>query len=110
METKTVIEATCPDCSGPLSEVEYDGQLVEYRCLIGHAYSPRNVLRANSDTAERAMWRAVMLLEQSAILARLVLPHLPAIADRLESQVEKKLKQAAEIRKIIQELEPFQTD
>jgi hypothetical protein len=51
-----------------------------------------------------------MLLEQSAILARLVLPHLPAIADRLESQVEKKLKQAAEIRKIIQELEPFQTD
>jgi hypothetical protein len=34
-----LIEGACPECRGPLTEVR-DGDIVEFRCLVGHRYSP----------------------------------------------------------------------
>ena len=48
-EKKRLIEATCPECRGPLSEVQYD-RIVELRCLVEHAYSPKSLLEAHSET------------------------------------------------------------
>src|ERR1041384_7489305 len=110
METKQGIEATCPECRGPLSEVKID-HLHEYCCLVGHTFSPRGLLLAHSQAQEKALWAAVVVLEESVNLVRFAASQLPEnVAKHLERQAEEKLVQAQEIRKILEKLEPFQTD
>jgi two-component system chemotaxis response regulator CheB len=109
-ETKRVIETTCPDCHGPLSEVQ-DADLRQYRCLVGHSYSARSLLDSNSEAQERSLWSAVVKLEESAKLVELVSPQLPpSTAENLQRQADVKLAQAAAVRKILEELKPFQVE
>jgi two-component system chemotaxis response regulator CheB len=109
-EDKKLIEATCPDCRGPLSEIRH-GDISEYRCLVGHRYSARDALHAHSETEEKALWAAVVALEESLNLARAVSDQFPPkVAEHLITQAERRLQQAAEVRKLLQALEPFQTE
>lgn len=110
MELKHSIEATCPECRGPLSEVQLDA-FREYRCLVGHAYSARTVLQAHSEVQEKALWSAVVALEESANLVRAVKDQFPdRVASNLETQSLKKLAQARELRAILEGLEVFETE
>jgi two-component system, chemotaxis family, protein-glutamate methylesterase/glutaminase len=59
----------CPECGGALSETE-DGELLHFRCHIGHAYSEASLLAKQSDALESALWSAVRALEEKAELAR----------------------------------------
>lgn len=108
-EVKQPIEATCPDCRGPLSVSAYDG-LREYSCLVGHRYSARILLQAHSETQEKSLWAAVVALEEAANLVREVASDFPVeVAARLQAQVARKMEQATAIRRILQELESFET-
>jgi two-component system chemotaxis response regulator CheB len=110
METKEVMEASCPDCRGPLSEVRQD-DLREYRCMIGHAYSPHTLLQAHSEAEERILWAAVVALEEARTLVRAVADEFsPEVARRLAAQGEDKHRLAQELRAILQRLETFQTE
>ena len=103
------IEATCPDCRGPLSEIAYDG-LREYTCLVGHRYSPRALLQAHSEAQEKALWAAVVALEEANNLIRAVASEFTDTArERLKEQAAIKREQAAEVRRILERLEPFET-
>jgi len=109
-EKKELIEATCPECRGPLSEVRYNG-LTEVRCLVGHAYSPKSLIEAHSETAERALWSAVVALEETERLVEAVAEKFPPeIAKRLREQAAVKVAQADELRQILNRLEAFQTE
>ncbi|HZY71744.1 MAG TPA: chemotaxis protein CheB, partial [Edaphobacter sp.] len=109
MERKQAINATCPECRGPMSEVVL-GDLREYRCLVGHAFSARALLQVHSDTQEKALWSAVVALEEASNLVQAVAGDFPAaVAERLGRQVAKKREQAAEIRRILEHLEPLDT-
>ena len=109
-DAKRSIEATCPECRGPLSEIGFD-QLHEYCCLVGHRYSARGLLRTHSETQEKSLWAAVVALEEAANLVRAVASEFPqSTASRLEEQAARKMEQAAEIRRILEQLEPFETD
>jgi two-component system chemotaxis response regulator CheB len=111
METKELIEATCPDCRGPLSQIQHDEGVLEYQCLVGHAYSARALLAAHADAQEKALWAAALALEEAANIVRAVSPELPpGLAERLQRQVQVKLGQAAEIKNILERLEPFETE
>lgn len=110
METKRTIEVTCPECRGPVTEYRM-GQLVEYRCMVGHAYSPRSILECHGETQERALWAAVVALEEAANLVRCVASEFePAVARSLEQQAGTKLLQAREIRRVLEDLRPFRVD
>ena len=110
MEGQKLIQATCPDCRGPLSEVQ-NGGLRQYRCLVGHMYSPRSLLEAHSETQENALWAAIVALEEAVNLVRAVAPQIPAeLAQRLQEQAAVKLRQAAEVRRIVEQLEPFRLE
>jgi two-component system chemotaxis response regulator CheB len=110
MENKENIDATCPDCRGPLSEIKDDGRH-EFRCRVGHVYSTRSLLHAHSETQEKALWSAVVALEEASTLVQAAAPNLPPeAAARLQGQAEVKMQQAKEIRSILERLEPFQTD
>lgn len=110
MESSRNINATCPECRGPLTEVQLNS-IREYRCLVGHAYSPRSVLHAHSETQEKALWAAVVALEEAANLARIVSPQFAQpIPEKLEAQAVQKLQQATEVRGVLERLEPFVFD
>jgi hypothetical protein len=58
---------TCPDCSGPLMSSQ-DGEFLEFRCLIGHAYSPEAMRAAHLESVEEALWSAVASLREHSFL------------------------------------------
>jgi two-component system, chemotaxis family, protein-glutamate methylesterase/glutaminase len=93
-----------------VSEVRHES-VFEYRCLVGHRYSTRNLLAAHSEAQEKALWSAVVALEEAANIANEVAPQFPEdAAARLRAQGDKRLKQASEIRALLQDLEPFRPE
>lgn len=59
---------TCPECHGPLWEVE-DRAILRFRCRTGHAYTAESVMVGQSIALEDALWMAVNTLQESALVA-----------------------------------------
>lgn len=60
---------SCPECHGTLWEVA-DGDLMRYRCRVGHAYSAEALLSDQEDMVEAAIWAALRGLEERLQLTR----------------------------------------
>lgn len=60
---------TCPDCGGVLWELQA-GNLVRFRCHVGHAYSIESMAAEQANDVEKALWSAYRALEEKATLAR----------------------------------------
>jgi len=60
---------TCPDCHGALWELR-DGELIRFRCRVGHTFSPDSLLEGQSEALERALWSAIRGMEERAALTR----------------------------------------
>jgi two-component system chemotaxis response regulator CheB len=58
---------TCPECNAALWE-HVDGNIVTYRCRVGHAFSLEHLDEAQTGAVEDAMWMAVRALEEQASL------------------------------------------
>lgn len=57
---------TCPDCNGSLVTVGEDN----FRCRVGHAWTPDSLLAARDDEVENALWIALRSLQEKAKLSR----------------------------------------
>ena len=57
---------TCPDCNGSLQAVG----VANYRCRVGHAWTPEALLKARDTEAENALWIALRSLQEKSQLAR----------------------------------------
>src|SRR5215468_3096292 len=62
-ELGTLVPLICPDCGGPLWELR-DGNLVRYRCRLGHALTEESLLEGQSEVMEQALWAAVHTMEE----------------------------------------------
>jgi two-component system, chemotaxis family, protein-glutamate methylesterase/glutaminase len=60
---------SCPECGGVLWEMQ-DGNLLRFRCRVGHAYSVDSVLAGQNEAVEEALWTALKTLEESASFSR----------------------------------------
>jgi two-component system chemotaxis response regulator CheB len=62
---------TCPECGGHMSS-ERHGDVVRYRCEVGHAYSPASFDAEQANAVEGALWTAVRLLgDRSSLLSEM---------------------------------------
>lgn len=63
--------SVCPDCGGVLTEDHRTG-IIQWKCHVGHRYSPRSLADAQAGRVEEALWTAVrMLRDRSALLNRM---------------------------------------
>ena len=90
---------TCPACRGPISESHKGTK--EYRCRVGHRYSPQAYMAEEEETQERILWAAVVALEEGADVAQELALQEP-VAKRLYAQrAENKVLAAGKIRELI---------
>jgi two-component system chemotaxis response regulator CheB len=60
---------SCPACGGVLNEI-HDGDLLRFRCRVGHAYGAEALRTEQQSALEGALWAALRALEEQASLAR----------------------------------------
>lgn len=103
----TLTDLTCPDCRGTIWEVPH-GNGVEYRCRVGHTYSPKSMFAEHFAAQEKALYGAVVALEEGAALAtRLAERAGPELCERLRSEARERAEQAEQIRRILRDRQSF---
>jgi len=55
----------CPECGGVLQETA-EGEMLRFRCRVGHIYSPESLMADQNLATERALWAAIRSLEEQA--------------------------------------------
>jgi two-component system, chemotaxis family, protein-glutamate methylesterase/glutaminase len=60
---------SCPECGGVLWELR-DGELLRFRCRVGHAYTSETLTTEQALTVEHALWSALRALEEHAAVRR----------------------------------------
>ena len=81
---------SCPDCGGVLWELK-DGELMRFRCRVGHAWTSDALVGRQTDTFDEALWTALRALEENAALSRqLAARHrkrgMERLAERMDEQ------------------------
>jgi two-component system, chemotaxis family, protein-glutamate methylesterase/glutaminase len=100
---------TCPECGGTLwLHEEYGAR--RFRCRVGHAFSIDGMLVGKQTAVERALWAAVVALEERADLTRRVAKRMrdagsgAAHLAQLEDDVASALERAEELRDLVREI------
>lgn len=95
----------CPECHGTLWQIE-DGELVRFRCRVGHAYTAESMLSVHSESVEKALYAALRALEESASLSRQLARNaqqrgLVSMVTRLDDRAAETEEQAALVRNLL---------
>ncbi|MGZ8920160.1 MAG: chemotaxis protein CheB, partial [Limisphaerales bacterium] len=94
----------CPECNGPLWETKA-GPSLQFRCHVGHAYSPDSLLADSADGLERALWSAVRTFDERASLLRRLGErenHSESIGRNWAAKASEHERHAEAIRKLLQ--------
>ena len=57
----------CPDCGGTLWRIR-DGDLIRYRCRVGHGWTGEALIERQEASLDTALWTALRALEESVTL------------------------------------------
>jgi two-component system chemotaxis response regulator CheB len=85
---------TCPECHGSIWEVR-EGDVVRYRCRVGHAYSEEAFIEDQGSSVEAALWTALEVLEERAELLRRIAEGRVSTPD-LRNRFERAARDAGE--------------
>lgn len=101
--TTSLIPITCPECGGNIWRID-DGNLVQFRCRVGHLYSPKAAVSIHSEREENTLWSAAVVLEEGAELAEQVADiEGGEPAELLRAQAQQKRALADQVKKIARE-------
>lgn len=100
---------SCPDCGGVLWEIE-DGDLLRFRCRVGHAYTADGAVEAQGISVEEALWTALRALLERAQLSERLAERLGSrgaakSSARFEEYARDAHRQAEAIRSLLAEAE-----
>jgi two-component system, chemotaxis family, protein-glutamate methylesterase/glutaminase len=94
----------CPDCAGALFQIE-EGNLVRYRCRVGHAWSADSLLARQTVDLEGALWVALRSLEEKAALnAKLGERATGQGHDRTAARFQENVREAIDAAELVREL------
>lgn len=93
---------TCPECHGVLWEIR-DGDLLRFRCHVGHAFTADIALNAEDSESENLLWKLLRSHEERAALARRMAEREQRNA-RLSSQLRGRAEEYEEDAAIIRQL------
>lgn len=68
---------TCPECGGTLFWHDLYGA-GRFRCRVGHTYSLNGLAVGKQEALEKALWAAVVAMDEQAEVARRILKRLGA--------------------------------
>lgn len=96
----------CPSCGGVLNEV-HEGDLLRFRCRVGHAYAPETLYQEQGLALESALWAALRALEEQASLGRRMAARARGLgqvksAVRFDERAESSEQQARVVRETLQ--------
>lgn len=96
---------SCPDCGGVLWELS-DGELMRFRCRVGHAFSVDSMLEGHSEAIEDALWVALKTLRESAALNHRLAHQANQqgrnwMAQRFEEKLEQAQRHASLIEQVL---------
>ena len=96
---------TCPECHGSLWELK-DGDLLRYRCHVGHAFSAESLDAEQGEKLEAALWSALRALEERGALGRRMASQARErehknLAQRYEERAKEADEHAESLRKIL---------
>ena len=94
-----------PECGGVLWELK-DGEMMRFRCRVGHAYTSETLTTEQALTVEHALWSALRALEEQAAVRRRMADRSHrqgniATAERHADRARELDKQAQEIRNLV---------
>jgi two-component system, chemotaxis family, protein-glutamate methylesterase/glutaminase len=101
---------SCPECGGVLWEL-HNGELVRFRCRVGHAFSIESGLAAQTEQLEAALWTALKTLEESASLSKRMAQRAQGrsqdrLARNFQQQAHNAEQRAITIRQVLRKDEP----
>ncbi len=96
----------CPDCGGVLWEMP-GGDVLRFRCRVGHAWAAEGLLSEQVESMEAALWTALRALEESAsfcqrLEARSTERGRERSAAQFAAQSQDALQHATALRNILQ--------
>jgi two-component system, chemotaxis family, protein-glutamate methylesterase/glutaminase len=99
---------TCIECGGTLWLHDEYG-VAQLRCRVGHTFSVEGLFAGKQSALERALWAAVVALEERAALARRVVKRLENVgrgsrAEHFRRDITTAEDQARVLREVISEL------
>jgi two-component system chemotaxis response regulator CheB len=96
---------TCPECHGSLWEIR-EGDVLRYRCRVGHGYTAEAMLAEQGRDVEAALWTAFRALRERAALCRRMAQRMsargqPALAARQQEEAAQAEQRAALLRQVL---------
>jgi two-component system chemotaxis response regulator CheB len=95
----------CPDCGGALWQIR-DGDLIRFRCRVGHAWTSDGLIERQDAALEAALWSALRALEESVALSDQMAKRFekraqPALASRYRDAAALGSERAEVIREVL---------
>ena len=109
-EIGTLVPVTCPDCGGPLWEME-NQPVPRFRCHTGHAFRAESLVPGFSAVTERSLWTALRVMdEKTRMLERLAEDHQKrghvGPAKAFSERADEARQHAFEIRRLLTDAHP----
>jgi two-component system chemotaxis response regulator CheB len=88
------LTTVCPECGGVLTE-RLEGGMTQWRCRVGHRYSPDSLADSQAEGVEAALWAAIRALEDRERLLTRLADHAHARGGERSARAFRKRGQAA---------------
>ncbi len=95
----------CPDCGGVLWELT-EGEMMRFRCRVGHAFTAETLLATQAHAVEQALWDALRALEEQAAVKRRIAERLRrrghhVAADQIMARARVLQSQSEQVRRLL---------